>query len=81
MVGPLHAISFSAGRMGEEEKEYGPWLGLAEAELMVGSQTKIDRQLTSFLSPFLPLVRPRPLPAWLLVFDLRSFQREYVPAP
>ena len=75
MVGLLHAVSFSIGRMEEEkeeEEEYGPWHELVEAELMVGSRTKIGWQLTSFLSPFLPLVLPQPLPAWLLVLDLRS---------
>ena len=73
MVGPLRAISFFASQMGEEE-EYNPWHRLAEAELMVGSHIKINWQLTSFLSPFLPLFRPQPLPTLLLVLDLCAFQ-------
>ena len=81
MVGPLRAISFSVGRIKEDEEEYSPWHAFAEAELMVRTWTNIGRQLTSFLSPFLPLVRPRPLPARLLVLDLCSLQQEYVLAP
>ena len=44
MVGLLRAVSFSTSRMEEEEEEkeeYGPWHELIEAELMVGSWTKI----------------------------------------
>ena len=81
MAGPLRNVSFSIGWIREKEEEYDPWHGLAEAKLMVESWTKIGRQLTFSLSPFLPIARPRPLPARLLVFDLCPLQREYVSTP
>ena len=56
VVGPLRAVSFFC--RSKEEEEYDPWHRLVEAEMMVRSQIKISWQLTSFLSPFLPLFRP-----------------------
>ena len=81
MVGPLRAVSFSTAQIGEDEEEYGPWHGLAEVELMVGGWIKIGQQLTSFLSPFLPFVRPQTFPVRLLMLGLCVLQREYVLAP